>query len=290
MRFFEAKSYGLHETSNPLFPRKENPRRRRPWIVALAVTTLAITAGAGVVYGPYLSLETVEVTGTVTLNAEDISNKVQEQFELKRFLILPNSHQWFFDAGSAEVMLLKFFPLKSASIQKDGPTLRVDIVEDIFMVAMRSGDDVYLLDPTGKVIRAAEPAEQTAVLVKVGATGPSESGMAVIHQDMPVLREKTAVAHNPDDQIFTAAIIENVIQFSEGLRAIGINPVEFVSDDASLPWFTVTSDRPYLILFDATQDVDTQLAVLKTVLDERFTTDELPRYIDVRFGNRVYVR
>ncbi len=290
MRFFEAKSYELHETSNPLFPRKENPRRRWPWVVAVVVMTLAITAGAGLVYGPYLSIETIEVTGTVTLNPEDISNKIQEQLDLKRLLILPNSHRWFFDAKGTEAILPQFFPLKSASIQKHGSTLRVDVIEDIFMVALRSGDNVYLIAPTGKVIRAAEPAEQAAVLEKVGATALSESAPAVIHQDMPILREKNALARSSDDQVFTDTIIKNIIQFSDGLRAMGISPVEYVSDDTSLPWFAVTSDQAYLILFDATQNVETELTVLKTVLEERFTADELPSYIDVRFGNRVYVR
>ena len=291
MRFFEAKAYGLHETSNPLFPRKETPRKIWPLVAIVLVATAVVTAGAGVVYGPYLSIQDVEVSGTVTLSPEEIGDKLQEQFSAKRFFVLPNSHQWFFDARSAEDALAASFPLKSVQVDKDGPTVHVTVVEDIFMVAFRSGDIVYFLDPAGKVIRVAEPNEATAVLVKVGATGPSELGMAALNADMPVIREKTATEHAIEEEIFNEVMIENVIAFSDGLRSIGIKPIEFVSNDVKLPWFTVTIDKDYVILFDAMEDVDTQLAVLKTVLDERFATQEdLPRYIDVRFGTRVYVR
>jgi hypothetical protein len=291
MRFFEAKAHGLQDSGNPLFPRKEVRRRWWPVILLLLVITAGVTTLAGLVYSPYFAIKNIEVHGVATLDPAAISAKVREQFELKRFLILPNSHQWFFDANSAEVVLKNSFPLKSADIQKVGASLRVTIVEDIFMVAFRSGDTVYFLDPTGKLLRPAEPNEQAAVLAKVGVTPLAEVEPAIIHVDMPVLHEKTATEHVAGEQFYTESMVQNLIQFADGLRAMGIQPVEFVSDDVNLPWFTILSDKEYVILFDATENVDTQLAVLKAVIDERFATSEdLPRYIDIRFGNRVYVR
>ena len=294
MRFFEAKAHGLHDMGNPLFPRKEKATKLWSVVAALMLLAVVIAAAAALVYGPYLRITTVEVSGTLTLSSEDIRNKVKEQFSMSNFLILPNGHQWFFDARSAEVMLQKNFPLKTVSIQQEGKVLKVEIVEDIFMVAFRSGEEVYILERNGSVIRVAEPSEKAAVLVKikaVDAPAEGEGGLATIQADMPVIRSKTEATYVPGDQLFSEDMIINIIAFTEGLREMGMPVYEFVSDDPQLPWFTVTSDKDYVILFDATEDVDTQLTVLKTVTDEYFATQESwPRYIDVRFGTRVYVR
>lgn len=292
-RFFEAKAYGLHETSNPLFPRKENPKRIWPLLAVISFLAVIIGGLAFAVYGPYLRIESVKVDGAVTLSADDIERVVRDQLSLRNYGFLPNDHRWLFRTQQAKSRLLESFPLEFIDIETSGATARVVIEEDVFMVAFRSGDEVYFLDPTGKVLRAADPIEKATVLVKIGAVPypEGEGELAALHADMPVLREKNAATHQPGDQIFHEAIIENILVFSDELRVMGIDPTEYISDDVLLPWFTVTSDKEYTILFDATKDVGLQATVLKTVLDEHFATQEdLPGYIDVRFGTRVYVR
>ena len=296
MRFFEAKAYGLHDTGNPLFPRKDEPRSRRFWWILsafMAFGCVLATFGA-LIYGPYLRVQSIVIVGAETQSPEDMTLKIEEQLLNKRWLILPNSHQWFFDTKAVEIMLPEYFPLKSVVAEKQGGVVTVTVVEDVFMVAFRSGDEVYLLDPTGKVLRVAEPAEKAAVLVKIGEVAPpaeGDGGLALLHADMPVIREKTATPHAVDDQIVDEDIIAGILAFSESLKSMGTTPKEFVSDDIALPWFAITSNRDYLILFDAAKSIDTQTAVLKTVTDEFLATQETPpRYVDVRFGTRVYLR
>jgi cell division septal protein FtsQ len=294
MRFFEAKAHGLQAPGNPLFPRKESSKKLWILVGILCLLAVIIAVGAAGVYGPYLSLREVKIEGAVTLSSDDLEAKVREQFSERRFLILPSDHRWFFNPRVSETALFENFPLKSAEIQKQGATLLVAIVEDISMVALRSGDDIYFLDPKGTVIRLAEGPEKAAVLVMIGeadAPGDGQGGLAVIQTDMPVIREKTATVHELGAQLFSESQIDNIIQFSEGLRQLGTRPKEFVSDSPELPWFAVTSDKEYLILFDANESVETQLAVLETVTEEYLATQEgKPRYIDVRFGTRVYIR
>jgi hypothetical protein len=80
------------------------------------------------------------------------------------------------------------------------------------------------------------------------------------------------------------------VAFDEGLRLLLIVPKEYETENVEAPWFTVRSDQPYAILFDAKQSTDEQLIVLKTVLDEYFATQQDSKYIDVRFGQRVFVK
>ncbi len=293
MRFFEAKAYGLQDAGNPLFPRKESFRKF--WVIAgVAIAIVSTIVGLSMlVYGPYLRFQSIDVTGTVTLSTDELAMTVRQELATKNYWILPNDHRWFFDKSHTEIVLKDSFPLKSATIVKDGATLKVEVVEDVFMIAFRSGDLVYFLDPNGVIIREATPEEKATVLVRLGevpAPAEGERGLAVLQTDTPVIREKTAIDHVVGDQVFNDVMIENIIQFGDGLRSLGTLPKEFVSENVELPWFAITSNKAYLILFDALENVDTQLTVLKTVTDEYFATQESPHYIDVRFGNRVYVR
>lgn len=293
MRVFAAKARGVNELSNPLFPRK--PGFNKMWLgLGAGLGILAvIIATFVVIYGPYFKLSEVEVVGTISLSTDELRESLASDLKRQRFLILPNNHAWFFDKTAATENLLSTFPLKHAELLVVGSKVTLTVEEDITMVVLRSGEEVYFIDPSGKVLRVAEPDEKAAVLVEIGAVPAPEAGqggMATLQPGFPTIRQKVATTYVENDQVFRAEVVSGVIAYNAALRAIGLHPNEFVSDDASLPWFAITSDQEYLILFDATNDIDTQVAVLQAVTNEYLTAEETPRYVDVRFGSRVFIR
>lgn len=293
-RFFAAKNAGLPDTGNPLFPRPTQSRKYWWWgMVSVMLLTLVVTGVTALMYGPFLDLQTITIKGTTTLSPDHISAAIRQEFALRNSLIFPNKHRWFFNEARAESELMSAFPLKSVSVARVGSGLQIDVTEDVFMVALRSGEEVYFLNPQGAVLRVATPEEKAAVLVKLGvvpAPADGQTALAVLQPDMPTIQDKLAVPRASGDQLFNAEVIANLIAFNQGLRTQGIKVKEFESDNVSLPWFSVTSDRPYLILFDAEKDPAQQLAVLQAVATELSASGEETRYIDVRFGTRVYVR
>ena len=279
IRFFEAKSYDQLAGSNPLFRRQTHLRTNWVWLAGGLVGASLIAAGVFIVYGSHFRLTTVQVHGAAMLSDEHLRDSVQGQLSKNRLLILPNHHKWLFNISEAEATLIKDFPLQSVDIQTSGSIVNVTVVEDVFMLMLKSGDQIFLLDTAGNILRTADQTEKAEIVNNTGA-----------YADMPVLRESISVDHAIGEQLFSDEILRNVISFYAGLKAYNLQVLEFMTDDITLPWFTVSLDRDYVVLFDATQNVDTQLTVLKTVIDDRFTNTEQPRYIDVRFGNRVYVR
>jgi hypothetical protein len=268
MRFFEAKAYGLHETRNPLFPQKETQTPRRLWLIGVLSLGSLLSVWGALIFGPYLRLQTIHVTGAATLAPEEISATIQDQLQTRRWVIFPNSHRWFYSEAESEQILLSTFPLKGAHIQTRGQVITVDIVEDIFLVGLKAGDSTLILNTQGEVISTEAP----------------------LPADAPLIVDKTQTNRATGDNVFSPEVIEGLIDFHKGLQAQGIKPQEFISDEPTLPWFTVMSDQDYVILFDATRDIEDQLLLLKTVIAEYLTTQELPRSIDVRFGSRVYIR
>lgn len=279
IRFFEAKSYDQLAGGNPLFRRQTHVHKNWVWLAGGLVGASIIVAGVFIVYGSHFRLTTVQIHGAAMLSDEHIRDSVQEQLSQNRFLVLPNHHKWLFNIPEAETTLIKNFPLHSVDIQTSGSIVSVTVVEDVFMLIFKSGDQIFLLDTAGNILRSADQTERTEIINNSGA-----------YADMPVLRESISIDHTIGEQLYSDEILRNVISFSAGLKAYNLQVLEFKTDDITLPWFTVSLDRDYVVLFDATQNVDTQLTVLKTVIDDRFTNTEQPRYIDVRFGNRVYVR
>lgn len=292
MRFFEAKAYGLHETSNPLFPRVQTKARFWP---VLGVAALSLLLGAGLceaVYGPYLRLKDVNVVGTVTLNPEDVKLQVIQDFSDTNYLIFPNGHRWFFKPQKTIDSLQENFPLKHVEIERQGSMITVSVVEDVFMVALLSGDEVYMLDRQGVVAHTATPEEKAAVLVRAGIVpAPVDTqGLAILQTEIPIFKDKTSAVRAPGEPIFTDQKIQNVLTFQQGLRDLGVEVKEFISDDPSLPWFAITSNQSYLILFDAVKDPHEQLLVLQAIMGQYLSDTVSPGYIDVRFGTRVYLK
>ena len=271
MRIFEAKAYALHDTANPLFTPKARPLDRSLALGLILISLALVLTITAVVFGPYLSLKTIKITGYSSLNPETVSLVIKQQFNKKSWLILPNSHRWFFNLAKAEQELMGSFPLKSVELSKHGANLDIALIEDIFMLAFRAGNDTFILDRSGQLVRQAE-------------------GEEIIPPGIPMIRDKTGTPYELGSQVFSDTVISGIIDFDAGLRQQGIVPLEYVSDDTSLSWLAVTSNQGYLILFDATQPITTQLLALQTVRSKYLATQESPNYVDLRFGARVYTR
>lgn len=292
MRFFAAKDHGLQTPGNPLFPHKEKPSRRLWVLIALIVlATFLIAAGIAVVFGPWLRIREVVVTGAVTLPVEDIRVPAEQILTGRRFLILPANHRWFVKKHDMGTRLQQTLPLKSASVTTQGSQLQIDVVEDVFLIAFQSGDVMWFLDRSGVVLREATPEEKAVLLIRLGeAEASPDIALPPLNPVMPIIKDKSAAPRVAGDGVYTAEIITNLVVFDEGLRGLMVRPKLYETEDPEEPWFTVRSDKPFAILFDAAQPPRQQLAILKTVFDEYFATEQEVRYVDIRFGQRVYIR
>ncbi len=291
MRFFAAKDHGLQAPGNPLFPKKE--KRSVPWFLIgiISAVTVFVIAGIVAIYGPWLRVQEIVVEGVVTLPVADIEAPAQQVMAGRRFNFLPPDHRWFVKQQEIAQRLRDTLPLKSATVTTSGSQLRITVVEDVFLIAFRSGDTLWFLDRSGAVLREATPEEKAVVLIRLGEAEASSSvALPPLNPVMPIITDKGAAPRAVGDLIYDTEVITHVVAFDEGLRGLLVTPKFYETENPEEPWFTVRSDKSYAILFDAAQDPKSQLSILKTVFDEYFATQPEARYVDIRFGQRVYIR
>ena len=80
------------------------------------------------------------------------------------------------------------------------------------------------------------------------------------------------------------------ITLDEALRNRLIEPIVYQLDVNQTSWTRVKTTQGIDLLFDGLEDIEAQLAVLDIVLDEYQQSLSESEYIDLRFGNRVYVK
>ena len=80
-----------------------------------------------------------------------------------------------------------------------------------------------------------------------------------------------------------------VIDFDIGARRLLIHPKTYGVEAPGSPWMRVDTDMAYDLLFDGTKDVEEQIETLRSVLQDNEGL-EAQEYIDLRFGNRIFVK
>lgn len=291
LQVFEAKSYDQEGAEKPLFRRRRRGRGIGKVVLLLGLVLGGVGFLGWLVYGPKFRLSEIEIVGTTTLDSAALQEAVQE--ELGRYVFgLPRNHQWLFSEDRLSQQLLHDFPLQAVTVEPQQKRLTVTVVEDVLVIALRSGEAIAFLDRGGKVLRLADPLEMVAVEARLGEITPTaeEQGtLPVLPTTLPIIRTDEPVSLELGAELYDDVVMENLIAMDSGLRVQGIQVKEYLTQDIDEPWFRVTSNLDYEIYFDAEHDIDEQLVLLHTVMGE-FEHEPPLHYLDVRFGDRVFIR
>lgn len=289
-RIFSAKDRNEQGRANPLFPAAKIPRWKK---------YLAVTAGTVILFGggylsyryatsPALELSVVELTGVYSLNYQDIMALINQTLDTKKLLILSDRQKFIFDKTELASKLEKNFTLKVTDVSVDEQTVKIAVSEDIVMVALQAGDDWLLVSLDGNIVRHLIDVEIT-FLTKTNLT-PDIS--PIPFNKLPKLRiNSPLVSSDPGTNLFTPQLLPALIELDDGLKTASLTAKEYKMETIGDPWLTVAiNEKPYSILVDLKKPIAEQLSMLKTVMSDYSGKDSTLSYIDVRFGNHVYVK
>ncbi len=291
LQVFEARSYENEGTQRPAFKRKRGWRKGMLYVIVFLLVVVAIGAASWLIFSKTWRLTEVEITGVQTLSQDDLRLVAVDELS-KHVFGLPKNHRWLAPTDKIKERLLSAFPLQSVEMQKDQNVLRISVVEDVTVIALRSGDAVGFLDRTGRVLRLADPLEVVAIKTRLNEITPNpeeQAGLPLLPAQLPIIQTAHPVSIDVGLQIYTSTVMDNLVAMDSGLQRRDIQVRQYVSEAIREPWFRVMSNLPYEIYFDAEHDIEQQLKLLQTVMKE-YEADPPLHYLDVRFGDRVFIR
>lgn len=284
LRLRHAKAHVDGTLKNPLFLKIKTPRWRVGAAVIFSGFTI-VTAIIGVTYIPFLQLGDVTVNGTVTLDPNQIQQKVTEHIARARLPFSSSTNIYFSRLNRLENAIMSEFPLQSVSIQRNGRSLNIEVTERVTTIALRTKEKTVMLDITGTYVRDATLEESRAIDIRIGtaAATPDEIVM-MLQPDMPVVVNTQNEAVTEVAQAAATAYIA----LTEALPIHGMHAIALYIDGLDAPYVRIDTTAEYDIYADISfRSVEEQLQALHAVISANdFVAPQ--EYIDLRFGAYVY--
>lgn len=240
-------------------------RRRQTLRIVLAVIILvmSICAVLYVARAERFQIKNVEAQGTASSTTDHIRQYVVAELAGSYVALLPKDNMFLYPKSSIQKGILSSFPdLESASIERDGDTLKVSVkeFEKKYLFCKTTNDCVYLN-------RAGEP------FARIDSTGTRD--------DLVIIG---APRMAPAD---AAKIIETV----EAFGSVGIRIKSVTLADST--WATLQTSSGWSILYKWVDPVGDTIEKFKLAKSSSALTGKdfvALDYLDLRYGNKIYYK
>lgn len=245
------------------------------WVVG-RLLAMALLVGAGwLVYdcasSDRFQVRTVSVQGNVLMS----------RAEVESVAAVSGANIFWVDRAQVAARLQALPLVQRAELNATLPdTVAVTLVERQPVAFWVSGDQSYLVDREGVILKAVDAETQQA---RACAGQPCDPRLA----SLPTVAQLDGQPLVPGDRIDSGALATSA-RLAALLPSVGVQPVAFEwSHDLGLE---VPTRDGWRARFDDSGNVDAQVAVLRSVRDELTRTRTTAELIDVRFGDRPYFR
>lgn len=262
---------------NPYFRRE--PKRSKWKFIVLGVFVVTLVTVSILLAAPWFSLQSVEVSGTELLAPEEISTRVSEYLQKRRWLFFKNSNRFLFKPDELADALKTQYVFESLSIMSGGKSVQVKVREKQSELVWMTPEQTYIIGREGIILRTLSPEEQEA----------RKSGTDVF--------AKLLQCRSLQKQTFTIGMsvlnsteVEHLFFFRRELEQLGIVVKEIQIDRTSGSWMTAKTEGGFEILFDPAAPPEEQMANLFAVFRQQIKDTSALQYVDLRFGNHVYYK
>jgi cell division protein FtsQ len=245
------------------------------WAFGRALAMALLVGAAWVVYDSASSdrfqVHSVRVQGNVLLSRAEVENVVA----------VTGANVFWIDRGQVAARLSALPLVQRAEVNLALPdTVEVTIVERQPAAFWVSGGASYLADREGVILKAVDPDTQQA---RACAGQPCDPQLA----QMPTVAQLDGQPLIAGGRVDAGALAASA-RLTTLLPSAGVQPLAFEwSPDAGLE---VPTRDGWRARFDEQGSVEQQVAALRSIRDELVRTKTTATLIDVRFGDRPYVR
>lgn len=302
----------INHYSNPYFGRRAAPKKPVGFYYSLIFLFLAIAAWIYFLFASSVfQITEWEINGLKQYNKQEISTALQNFFSRSKFLVFKYSNIFLFNEDSFKKDLSSQFIFKTIEVKKYYPhKIIINVEEKREKLAVYNKNKIFVLADDGTVIREKEGidgwyATPNATNEETSATGTAPSAIDTEKvladaktRDLPAYpifcdayynAEKSAIG-----SIYPAqkaiAIINKFAENAANRIGLKIKLAALYKNQANLKIIIYTENNWQIYLND-TDDGLKQFYKFYVVFNDKIKDLKKPlEYIDLRFGDRVYIK
>jgi hypothetical protein len=288
---FQKKRYAPDRYKNPYFRRKDK-KAWWPIILIVACILLFVAGGVYLLRADRFNIDAIQVQGTETIDPQNITSLTNEHLDKSKWWFFSSRNTILFSEKSLRDALNEKYAFEKLNIQREDRALSIQVEEKTSELLWYTENTPYLVDLEGNVIRRLTDAEIGLLTPGDSPDGEEResSNKAKRLRSLPVFRDINNNFVDPGMSVLTREEVENIFTFQKHLNAQEIGFSEVQVDRLAGKWMSVVTDTGYRILFDPLGDIDQQAINLQTILRESVENPQELKYIDLRFGDHVYVK
>ncbi len=282
--------YRTRRTYQPAYRRPRPVRRRLHIPVSVKLYGLALLLAGGIWWinqSPQLRLSSIEVVGNRTISRDAIAALINAQLDTARLGVLPQRNLLWFDADAAIAKLRQQFGFTAVEVLRRWPnTIRVTVHEPAATLVWVSGPQAYYVDEGGLVIAPVSPDD--ALSLEQGSVRVLRH--PAVAQPVPVVYDLSNQPPNPGQAVTPLATLTLLLDLNQRLTGGTIAPVSHYQINGAERTLVVVTQGGWQIMFSLNRGVGEQIRSLQAVLDTSIKDQSKLKYVDLRFGGKVYYR
>ncbi|MEK7665557.1 MAG: hypothetical protein AAB337_01610 [Patescibacteria group bacterium] len=285
----QFRRYQARRFHNPFFQR---PVNKASWHLRLLLIG-GFLFFFGLVYlfafAPFWMVNTIEVDGLQYMSSTPIKELAQKQLDSSRLLIFVQQHPWFFDHDEFKKTLNSQYSFESLETTIEKRALKINVIERVSQVIWFSNEQTLFVDLTGTAIRELTDEESIALSV----SGPIVEGPFPLEdrlRGLPRIVDQENEPLSPGQQVLVSGGVEKVLEMNQILIANNLTPDHFAVERPTAAWARAELREGFAVLFDLTSSIPDQMTNLQAVLAQEVKNRATLEYVDIRFGNHVYVQ
>lgn len=304
-------------------PYKKQPFRYKTAILASILMITVILWLDLIIYLPYFKVDNINYEGLEIIRNDEIAQVVNQKLSGYNLWFLPKDNYFLLSTSGLIQSLNKTFSLEAVTIEKNFPnTLIIKIKEKLSAVIYDDGVEYKILSKSGEVVKDLGPVNQdefqnttendninnltqnnttttlssstfikNPILQSTSTSSQNNKKHTPRYQQLskdypgyPIFYDKRKQAGDNNPTKLTEDYMLNVIDFYTRLKDNRIANIKYLEMEHPLAGVTVYLSKPWQIMFQPSNDIETQIKNLEIILGK----NQPQKYIDLRYKDKVY--
>lgn len=283
--------YERNRFKNPYF-KKRKKRAWRRFFLFFSLFVVAISIPMALGFAPVFKIKNITIQGLTSISNDAVIETVQNQLNKKRYLIFPQDNQFYLKKSQLHESLQNTYDFDRLDIELRNQEIYINVEERIQGLILNTGSQYSFIDLEGIVIRELNESELFQLNQRLGVLDliVEEEQESNLQPTMPIINDLSKTDVTGNQQILSNEAVQNIIDFDKILRTLLINPIFYEAEQLNSKWMRVKTENGFDLLFEVNQNIEEQGATLEIMLGQYSDKLSEIQYIDVRFGNHVYIK